>query len=429
MLARSAWMFALASSVAIVGCALDRTGIANRDASIGPRDAGLDAALGDGGPDGGPRCIAGGCDDGNVCTNDVCNPAIGCVHTPVPGTCDDGVLCNGADSCGEGTCSVHDGVDPCPGSSYCDAASDECMGCEDDTDCPGDMIGDWGACEFPTDVCVRGGTRSRNVRSYTCSASGTCEPSDSSESEACMRDTDGVTCGATTTGSWSACTRADPMCGETGTRTRTVTMRVCGSGTCQMRSMMESDMAGCVRDTDGDTCNSPITGAWGACGMFSDTCDETGMQSRTITQPRCASGTCSGSTMTTETQACTRDTDGTSCGTGRMCGDWGPCVPAPSASECMGMAEQTRLCTGSACAAGSCEMSAATLETQSCTIDPMACVDSVDECSACMPLTGGPCTTGAPGYRECTAHVGACNMGGNCTATIDEKVFRSCTCP
>ena len=424
MLARSAWMCALASSVAIAGCALDRAGIvATRDASVG-RDAGIDAAVVDAGPDAGPLCMVGGCDDGNVCTNDVCNPGIGCVHTPVPGSCDDGVLCNGADSCGEGTCSVHDGVDPCPGSSFCDATTDECMGCEDDGDCPGEMIGDWGACTFPAGECPETGSRSRNVRSYTCSASGTCEASDRVELEACTRETDGTSCmGGTTPGTWSACTYANPMCGESGTRTRTNTVRACMAGTCQSRSVMETDMTGCVRDTDGNTCNSPIQGAWGACGAFSDTCDESGTQSRTVTQPRCAGGTCSGSTMTTETQACTRDTDGTSCGGTPSCTMWSPCAPTTGTSRCSGAGEQTRLCTGSLCAGGSCAMDTRTVETRVCTLGGV-CVQGIAECGECQ---GCPSPTG--GYRQCSADTGTCNGGGNCMGDTTATVYESCTCP
>ncbi|MFA7693532.1 MAG: hypothetical protein WCX86_11610, partial [Candidatus Hydrogenedentales bacterium] len=45
-------------------------------------------------------CVPGeplDCDDGNVCTEDGCNPAVGCVHTNV--ICDDGDVCNGIETC------------------------------------------------------------------------------------------------------------------------------------------------------------------------------------------------------------------------------------------------------------------------------------------------------------------------------------------
>jgi hypothetical protein len=46
------------------------------------------------------------CDDGNVCTTDVCVPALGCVHTPVTTRrrCDDGNPCTRRDQCTAGVC-------------------------------------------------------------------------------------------------------------------------------------------------------------------------------------------------------------------------------------------------------------------------------------------------------------------------------------
>ena len=102
------------------------------------------------------------CDDGNTCTNDVCQ-AGSCVFNPVDdGThCDDGLYCNGSDSCADGTCSVHDGTNPCPGpdgdadcSESCNEASHACDGadpdsspCDDEQDCTSDDMCHGGVCE------------------------------------------------------------------------------------------------------------------------------------------------------------------------------------------------------------------------------------------------------------------------------------------
>lgn len=69
-----------------------------------------------------------GCtDDGNPCTNDVCDASGNCVHPFHNAPCDDGNYCNGADFCRNGTCSEHSG-DPCfPGQS-CVEATDTCSG-------------------------------------------------------------------------------------------------------------------------------------------------------------------------------------------------------------------------------------------------------------------------------------------------------------
>src|SRR5262249_39538373 len=67
------------------------------------------------GRNGGETCQSGTCvpgsplicaDDGNPCTNDICDPVNGCVHPPVSdGTpCPDSDLCNGDETCQAGTC-------------------------------------------------------------------------------------------------------------------------------------------------------------------------------------------------------------------------------------------------------------------------------------------------------------------------------------
>ncbi len=59
----------------------------------------------------GTACV----DDGNDCTIDTCNgTSAACTHAARTGACDDGMFCNGDDQCSGGTCSVHAG-DPCPG--------------------------------------------------------------------------------------------------------------------------------------------------------------------------------------------------------------------------------------------------------------------------------------------------------------------------
>src|SRR5207244_12077821 len=56
---------------------------------------------------GGGTCHAGSavvCNDNNVCTDDSCNPATGCVFTNNTAPCDDGNACTTGDSCGGGRC-------------------------------------------------------------------------------------------------------------------------------------------------------------------------------------------------------------------------------------------------------------------------------------------------------------------------------------
>ena len=71
------------------------------------------------------------CDDGNPCTNDVCDRGV-CRRSPVDDDtpCDDGLYCNGPDRCLFGSCSVHEG-DPCADGvacteDVCDEGNDTC---------------------------------------------------------------------------------------------------------------------------------------------------------------------------------------------------------------------------------------------------------------------------------------------------------------
>jgi hypothetical protein len=52
------------------------------------------------------QCLPGpkSCDDGNECTVDACQPAVGCTHTPTEGACDDRNVCTLGDFCYGGTC-------------------------------------------------------------------------------------------------------------------------------------------------------------------------------------------------------------------------------------------------------------------------------------------------------------------------------------
>jgi hypothetical protein len=64
------------------------------------------------------------CDDGNVCTDDTCDPAVGCVYTNNSAPCDDGNACTTNDVCADGQCvpgppkNCDDG-NPCNGIEIC----------------------------------------------------------------------------------------------------------------------------------------------------------------------------------------------------------------------------------------------------------------------------------------------------------------------
>lgn len=88
-----------------------------------------------------PGCkVDDDCNDDNVCTDDTCNADGTCSYENNTSKCDDGIFCNGADTCISGACSVHTG-DPC-GDAGCDETFDICI---DETwyDLGGSDFGPW----------------------------------------------------------------------------------------------------------------------------------------------------------------------------------------------------------------------------------------------------------------------------------------------
>ena len=304
-------------------------------------DAGVDASAADGGSDGGVdgavdagQCTeASDCDDGVECTSETCEDGVcviafhddlcpaasacraavcresGCSEASVAdGTaCDDGVFCNGPiDRCFAGACTDHPG-DPCTGMSVCDEGAGTCTGCEGDSDCPSLVYGAWGACEYSS-TCDESAVRSRTVTDYAC-VGGACVPSETTEQDACSRTTEGTSCGGNSYGIWSGCSYPS-VCATDTIETRSVTQQLCRSGSCASEAGADQTRA-CSRDTDGTTCALTTT-TYGTCSGFVSTCDEDGQQPGTETSYACQGGACVGSD-TSVTRACTRDTDGDSC--------------------------------------------------------------------------------------------------------------------
>lgn len=109
------------------------------------------------------QCLPGDpldCSNNNVCTQDRCEPAAGCIHDPVPdGTsCSDQNPCNGEETCRGGNCAMGAALD-CDDHNPC--TQDECdpqSGCRhtnlpDGTDCGG---GPCGTASCQTGECVPG---------------------------------------------------------------------------------------------------------------------------------------------------------------------------------------------------------------------------------------------------------------------------------
>ncbi len=202
------------------------------------------------------------CDDDNVCTTDSCDVSAGCVNDANTEPCDDGVFCNGPDTCANESCSSHAG-DPCPGQSQCDENQGICSGCAGDGDCPADVVGGWSACDFGGTTCGEMGTQTRTVTAYSCNG-GSCEATQSQEQQSCTRDTDGNICDDTIVGAYGDCVYADE-CVTMGERERDRTDYKCSNGLCAAQQSVEADA--CVRTTQGDPCGSGVCERCGASGQ------------------------------------------------------------------------------------------------------------------------------------------------------------------
>ena len=77
-------------------------------------------------------CVGGAppnCDDSNVCTDDSCDPATGCVNANNTAPCDDGDACTTADTCAGGAC-VGGAPPDCDDANVCtDDSCDPATGC------------------------------------------------------------------------------------------------------------------------------------------------------------------------------------------------------------------------------------------------------------------------------------------------------------
>ena len=69
------------------------------------------------------------CNDANGCTDDSCNPATGCVHTPNTAPCDDGNACTTSDACSGGACAGGAALDCDDGNPCTDDTCNPATGC------------------------------------------------------------------------------------------------------------------------------------------------------------------------------------------------------------------------------------------------------------------------------------------------------------
>ncbi|MEC9073471.1 MAG: hypothetical protein VX938_13855, partial [Myxococcota bacterium] len=141
-------------------------------------------------------------DDGNPCTDDVCDPTYGCQYLDNKKTCDDGDLCTTEDLCGVGVCRGVPTV--CPGEGcFCDPDSGGCVcpipceptDCDDGNPCTADTCDPVDGClHSPTDEgepCDDGDacTLETACDTGTCACGDGCAAPDCDDGNPCTADT------------------------------------------------------------------------------------------------------------------------------------------------------------------------------------------------------------------------------------------------
>ncbi len=274
--------------------------------------------------------------------------------------CNNGVYCDGNDTCQSGQCKPLDAeADPCPASLSCDPVRDSCVGCTSDAQCAGTGR------PFCRDgeVCVECLNDSdcddtNPCTADTCSESGDCEHTDIAAGTACPG---GNVCDGG--GSCVQCI-SDAQCSGSTPRCNTA------SNTC-VRCLANSDCDDtnpCTNDRCGtdNTCSNPPVAAGATC-PGGNVCDGSGNCVECISDAQCSGSTprcnpasntcvrCLANSDCDDTNPCTNDrcgTDntctnpplasGTTCPGGNVCDSSGRCVECVSNAQCSG--SSTPLC-------------------------------------------------------------------------------------
>ncbi|MBM4342935.1 MAG: hypothetical protein FJ100_06120 [Deltaproteobacteria bacterium] len=379
------------------------------------------------------KCAAGPtlvCNDQNVCTDDACDPAIGCVGLANQATCDaDSNPCTVQDSCSGKVCG--------PGPA---------MACDDGNPCTVD------ACDPKISGCASA------AQLGTCSDTNPCTLFDACKAGACVGGSPKV-CDDANPCTADACDKANGACGQTpqsgpcSDNNACTQGDSCANGACQPgKATVCDDGSPCTTDgcdaatgkcttapanspcTDGDACtagdacvagtckpgvatvcndNNPCTAdscnpGDGLCiyAPTSAACDDA--NACTIGEA-CSGGVCKGGQWTC---ACTAANEAQKCNDNNPCTD-DKCLASGGKLECKNLSKPNAACTDNnpctindACSAGQCQGNGAVDcdDKEPCTID------------ACNPANGA--CTHAPGGD-------VCNDNNPCT-TVDKCQNGAC---
>jgi len=339
-------------------------------------------------------CVPGdtiGCDDGNVCTDDSCDPTSGCVHAANQDPCDDLNTCTVDDQCENGQCKGSGSLE-----------------CDDDNPCT-------------KDICLPGGGCQHENIEAACSDGNPCTVNDQCADGLCVPGVlldcdDGNPC------TEDACTEAgvcghEPVDTECDDGNECTIGDTCVDGWCKAPAILNcsdddvctSDYCdpaiGCVFETntapcnDGSACTSGDTCAEGLCVGEVVVCNDNNL----CTDDSCAPD--SGCLFVANALPCD---DGNACTTDDQCGG-GLCLPG-AALDC----NDDDVCTTDSCT----PLDGCVFSTNTAPCDDGNVCTTSDKCDAgaCM---GGP-ELECDDENLCTED--ACDPNTGCTHVANDEV-------
>ncbi len=339
----------------------------------------------------GGSCVGGAplpCGDGNDCTTDTCNTATGCEHTPNLNPCNDGNACTTGDHCADGLC-VGVGALDCDDENsctndFCDQA-DGCKYTYNQAPC-----NDGNACTTG-DVCQGGscaGTGQLTCNDYNPCTTDSCDPETGCKfvlnSNPCD---DGNACTDNDSCTTGSCAGTPKSCNDDNP---------CTSDTCAPETgCLWSPVGGPC--TDDDPCTIGDTCAAGACqsGTALD-CDD----DNPCTADSCVNGACVNAEL-----------NGVSCNDGNECTINDTCANG----VCQGSGNPNCCLDNDDCDDGNqCTIDTCNLQTGQCSSaaanNGFACNADNNGCTAGDQCTNGACVAGTP--------VSCAGQGDDCNSAV-----------
>ena len=364
----------------------------------------------------GDHCEDGGCvpltvvdcDDGNLCTDDQCNPLLGCVHVDNILLCTDGDACTVGDQCKDGVCDSGDPVDCDDGNVCTDDSCEPLSGCQN---IPNSEVCDDGNSCTLGDHCVEGACvptdtvdcdDSNPCTDDLCTIGGGCQHVDNTlpcnDGDAC---TGGDVCaGGVCEGAQISCDDqnlcTDDSCDPAGGCVNTANTLPCDDGnsctsgdTCSGGQCQGTDTIDC---NDGNVCTDDLCELDGGCLHVNNTlpCNDgdacTGGDA-------CFGGVCAGTQISCD--------DGNVC-TDDSCEPLSGCQNIPNSEVCNDSNACTTgdHCAGGACVAGGdlncddgnpCTTDGCSLLTGCTNVNNSQACDDGDACTAGDVCAGGGC--------------------------------------